>query len=151
MSTTRQARRAAVDPLQLERARVLDHEAARRKAVRGRADEDLSGTRSLLEPRREIDGLTRRECRFRPVNDDLAGLDADAGFQLHLGHRLVHRERCASGALRIVLVRLRNAECSHDGVSCELLHDAAVLRDAVRDHVEELRSHGAGRPPDPCR
>ena len=51
--------------------------------------------------------------------------------------RLAHRERCAGRAMRVVLVRLRHAERGENGVACELLDDPAVLRDAVRDRLEE--------------
>ena len=73
------------------------------------------------------------------VDDDLARLDPDAGLELELVHRRAHRERRARRAERIVLVRLRNAERGHHGVAGELLDDAAVLDDAVRDHLEEPR------------
>ena len=43
----------------------------------------------------------------------------------------------ADGALGVVLVRLRDAERGHDGVAGELLDDAAVRGDAVRDVLEE--------------
>ena len=54
-------------------------------------------------------------------------------------HAVERRERRAHGALRVVLVRERHAECGHDGVAGELLHRAAVRDDAVRDLVEEAR------------
>ena len=46
-------------------------------------------------------------------------------------------ERGAHGALGVVLVGLRDAECRHDGVAGELLDRPAVGLDAVRDAVEE--------------
>ena len=45
-------------------------------------------------------------------------------------------ERRAKGALRVVLVRERDAERGHDGVAGELLDGAAVRHDAARDVVE---------------
>ena len=48
-------------------------------------------------------------------------------------------ERGADCPLRVVLVRERDAERRHDGVAGELLDDAAVGGDAVRDLVEEAR------------
>ena len=48
-------------------------------------------------------------------------------------------ERGAHRPLRVVLVRERDAERRHHGVAGELLDDAAVRRDAVRDLVEEAR------------
>ena len=70
--------------------------------------------------------------------------------------RVADRERRPGRALRVVLVRLRDAERGHHGVAGELLDDAAVLLDALRDHVEELR-HAAphdlrvGAGDEPCR
>ena len=52
---------------------------------------------------------------------------------------VAHREGCAGRPLRVVLVGLRHAERGHHGVAGELLDDAAVLGDAVRDLLEELR------------
>ncbi len=46
-------------------------------------------------------------------------------------------ERGANRPLRVVLVGERHAECRHHRVPGELLDDAAVGRDAVRDLVEE--------------
>ena len=51
------------------------------------------------------------------------------------------------GALGVVLVRLRDPEGGHDGVAGELLDDAAVRRDAVRDVLEER----VDAPPDDLR
>ena len=139
MSTTRQARSGPSTPLQLERAGVLDDEAAGGEPVRSRADEDLARPRRLLEPRGEVDGLARGERRLGVVDDDLARLDPDPRLEPQLVDRRAHRERRARRALRVVLVRLRDAERRHHGVAGELLDDAAVLLDAARDLLEELR------------
>ena len=133
----------AVDALELERAGVLDDEAPGGEPIRRRADEDLARSCGFLEPRREVHRLARRECRLRAVDDDLAGLDPDAGLELELVHGRAHRERGARGAERVVLVRLRNAERGHHGVAGELLDDAAVLHDALRDGLEEPRDAAA--------
>ena len=71
--------------------------------------------------------------------------------ELEVVDRFAHGERRSRGSLRVVLVRLRDAERGHDGVAGELLDDAAVLRHALRDRLEELRSRGAERPPDRFR
>ena len=55
----------------------------------------------------------------------------------HPAHRPLHRQGRPDRALRVVLVRLRDAEGGHDGVAGELLHDPTVRRDAVRDVLEE--------------
>ena len=86
--------------------------------------------------------LTRFAGRERGVagaGDDLAGLDADPRLELELVDAVEDLERSADGALRVVLVRLRNAEGRHHGVARELLDRTAVALDAVRDAVEELR------------
>ena len=145
-----------VDALQLERAGVLDDEACCREPVRGRADQDLARTGRTLETRCQVDRLTRRERRVRAVDDDLAGLDPDPGLELEVVDRFAHGQRCSHGSLRVVLVRLRDAERGHDGIPGELLDDAAVLRHALRDRLEEL-VHAAphdlriGSGDEPCR
>ena len=59
--------------------------------------------------------------------------------ELELVDALEDLERGTDGALRVVLVRLRDPERRHDGVARELLHRASVALDAARDAVEELR------------
>ena len=56
---------------------------------------------------------------------------------------LERREPGADGALGVVLVRERHAEGGHHRVAGELLDDAAVGDDAVRDLLEELRDAAA--------
>jgi len=51
-------------------------------------------------------------------------------------HAFEDPEPGANGALGVVLVRLRDAEGRHHGVAGELLDDAAVRGDAVRDALE---------------
>ena len=60
-----------------------------------------------------------------------------SSLQLELVHRRAHREGGTGRPLRVVLVGLWNAERSHDRISGELLHDAPVLDDARRNHLEE--------------
>ena len=78
--------------LELERARVLDEQPSASEAVRGRADENLARHRHLLEARREVHGFARGERRVRLVDDDLAGLDADAHLEVQLADG-VHASR----------------------------------------------------------
>ena len=115
----------------------LEVDAPAEEARRGGADEDLVRLGLALEPRGEIDGLAGREGRVAVVGDDLAGLDADAGFEAELLDAVERRDRRADGALGVVLVRERHAEGGHDGVAGELLDRPAVRDDAVRDLVEE--------------
>ena len=127
-----------VDALQLERAGVLDDEARCREPVRRRADQDLAGTGRALETRCQVDRFTRRECRLGSVDDHLAGFDSDPGLQLEVVDRFAHGQRCSRGSLRVVLVCLWDTERRHDRIPGELLDDAAVLRHALRDRLEEL-------------
>ncbi len=108
-----------------------------------RADQDLARAGLLLEPRREVDRLAGGERRLGLVGDDLARLDPDPRLEPELADALERREGGADGPLRVVLVRERHAERSHHGVAGELLDDAAVRDDAVRDLVEEPRDAAA--------
>ena len=131
--------------------------AARGEPIRGRPDEDLARAGGLLESGGEIDRLAGRERRLGVVDDDLTRLDPDPRLELELVHRFAHRERGASRALRVVLVRLRNAEGGHHGVAGELLDDAAVLRRRSAETVSKNRVDAAahdlriGAGDEPCR
>ena len=128
------------EPSELEWAGILDHEVRGREPVRRRAEQDLARCRRLLEPRRHVHRLAGDERRVRRLVDhELTGFDADPRLEPELVHRGTHRKRCPGGALGVVLVRLRDAERREHGIAGELLDDAAVQRDAVRDRVEELR------------
>ena len=116
--------------------RGLGDDHAVREAQHAGADQDRALRRRLLEPRGEIDRLACRERRIGVLDDDLAGLDADSHAEAHLLDRGHDLERGAKGALRVVLVRERDAERGHDRVAGELLDGAAVRHDAARDVVE---------------
>ena len=120
-----------VDSLQLERARILDDEAAEGEPVRRRAGEDLVWPRRLLEARGEVDRLPRGEAGLRLVHHEFPGFEADPRLEPELPDLLPDRERGSSGALRVVLVRLRDAEGGQHRVAGELLDDAPVHDDAV--------------------
>ena len=124
---------------QLEQPAILDLDAPQRQPVGRRPHEDLAGAGLLLQPRGDVDGLAGRERRVGVVRHDLARLEANAGLEAELAHRVDDREGRPDAALGVVLVRLRDAERGHDGVAGELLDDAAVRDDAVRDAVEEPR------------
>jgi hypothetical protein len=125
--------------LELERSGVLDEQPASRETVSGGPDEDLARHRHLLEARRQVHRFSGGERRVPLVDDDLAGLDAHPYFEVQLADGLSHAERRPGGALGVVLMRLRDAERREHGVPRELLDDASVHGDAVRDTVEELR------------
>ena len=128
-----------VDALELERAGILDDEACGREAVRGRADEDLAGTGGLWSRAARLTASPVANVDSAPSTTTSPASIPIRASQLELVDRVAHGERCSRGALRVVLVRLRNAERGHDGVAGELLDDAAVLDDALRDRLEELR------------
>jgi hypothetical protein len=125
---------------QLERADLLQLDAAAHETGGAGADEDLARAGLLLEPRGEVDGLARGERRLRVVvGDDLAGLDPDPRLEPQLANPLQRREARAHGALCVVLVRQRHAERGHHRVAGELLDDPTVRDDAMGDLLEELR------------
>src|SRR4029078_5546618 len=129
----------AVDALELEGARVLDDEASSCQPIRRRPHENLPRPRGLLEPCGDVHRLAGGKGGLRSVDDDLAGLDADAGLELELVHCCTHCECSTRRAERIVLVCLRHGESGHHGITGELLDDATVLDDAARDRLEEPR------------
>ena len=120
----------------LERSGIVDLDRARRQPARGGAEEDLARLRRLLETRRKIDRLARREGRIALVDDDLARLDADADGELQLLDFRHDLERRAHGTLGVVLVRDRHTEGRHHRVARELLDRASVRFDASRDDLE---------------
>ena len=91
------------------------------------------GRRSRLEPRARVHDVTGDDplAELGPSverDERLAGVHADPNFErehrirlVHLGDRLLDRERSADGALRVVFVRDRGAEDTDDGVPDELL------------------------------
>jgi hypothetical protein len=126
----------AVEPLERALADRLDRHPARREAVRRRPDQDLAGLRALLEPRRDVEGLTGRERRVARLRDDLARLDPDADGKVAVT-RLEDRDSRAHGPLGVVLVRDRDAEDGDDRVARELLDGAAVRGDVRGGPLEE--------------
>ena len=126
-------RRGSASPRRSSGPSVLDLDAAEREPVRAGADQDLARLRGLLEAGGDVDGLAGGEGRVGVVGDDLARLDADPRLEAELVDGVEDRERRADRALGVVLVRRGNAEGGHDRVARELLDDAAVRVDAVRD------------------
>ena len=124
-------------------ADLFDFDPAKSESVGRRAYEDLSRVSVLLKARREVDCLARCECRIARVGHDLARLDADPRLELEVVDRVDDPERCLHGALRVVLVRLRDAERSHDRIARELLDLPAVGLDAAGDLVEVPRHAAA--------
>jgi hypothetical protein len=127
------------------------------ETVRRVADQDLAGPGGLLEARRDVDGVARRErracrriaCEHLARVDARPDLDADAAIALELvvqtGDCVADVDDCASGAEGVVLVDDRDAEDSHDRVADELLHPSAVALERLRDRLEVPRHHPAKR------
>ena len=125
---------------------------AARRRLRALPDEHLAGLRVLLKARRDVDRIAadhQLAARRRfPAGDDLAGVDPDPEPDVRavaaldaLGEgaeALPHGERSPNGALRVVLVRLRDAEDGEHGVAGELLRRAPEALDLGVDQVEEL-------------
>ena len=137
ISSSRQASSGSPKPFSVDRADLLGLDDADRQPAGERPDHDLSRRGGLLQPRGDVDRLAGGEGRVGLVGDDLARLDPDPGLQPELVYRVEDRGRGAHSALGVVLMCLRDPERSHDGVAGELLDDAAVRRDAVRDVLEE--------------
>ena len=125
------------EALQVERAAFVELHARERQPARERADQDLAGRSRLLQPSGHVDRLAGREGRVGFVRNHLARLDADPRLQPEAVHGVQDRRGRPERALGVVLVRLRDPERGHDGVAGELLDDAAVRGDTVRDVLEE--------------
>ena len=125
-----------VEPLELEKTALLGVHDCQRQPARERADQDLPRLGGLLEACREVDSLARRERRVGFVSHDLPRFDADACLETETVDGVHDRYRSADGALRVVLMRGRNPEGCHHRVAGELLDDAAVRGNALRDLLE---------------
>ena len=115
----------------LDRTDVVDLDAPDRQPVHARADQDLAGFGDLLEARGQIDRLAGGERGVAGTGDHFPRLDPDACLKLEVLDRVEDLQRGADGALGIVLVCRRDAECSHHGVTRELLDGAAVGLDTA--------------------
>ena len=151
------------DTLQLGRVQLLDLEAVLDLALGGRADDDAALGSDVLQPRGDVDRVAERVPGVSvsvglEADDDRPGVDPDADGELDAVGVLdllriglngpLDRERCADGALRVVLVGDRRAEEREHLVADELRDGAVVaahlLRHESHDLVdEELRALGA--------
>ena len=134
---------ARPDALERPSRHRLGHDLIGRQPERGRADQDLARLGGLLEPRRDVQRLARRERGVAVLDDHLARLDADPHGELAVA-RLDDLHRRPHGALGVVLVRDRDAEDREDGVAGELLDRAAVRVDVRLRAVEEPRHASPG-------
>ena len=123
----------------------LEGDCHRRGAHRPLVDEQAAGRRRGLESRGGVDHVAGDHSLARRANGHggLAGRDACPQLEVRrvdLGAQLADREDQlepgANGALGIILVSGRRAERRHDGVTDELLDDAAVPLDDLARHLE---------------
>ena len=108
------------------------------RAVRRLVDEDPVDRGRALQAGSRVDDVAGRHtlaCVGLSVeaHERLAGRDPDAQLQVFLERELADRERCANGALGIVLVRRRRAEKRHHRIPDELLDGAAVALELFSD------------------
>ena len=108
---------------------------------RGVPQEDFPRAGRLLEPRRDVDRVTRDE-RVALPRHDRARVDADPRLETQAVHHLAQLDRRSRCAQRIVLRRDRDPEHRHDRVADELLDGAAVpLQDHARGLVVPVHQH----------
>jgi len=129
--------------LDLDRADELDGR---------RSDQDLARLRRLLQPRRDVDGIARREPLLRACHHLArihAGAQREGGAVVALellvqgGERGAHLAGGAHGAQSVVLVEHGHAEDRHHGVPDELLDRAAMTLDHGPHRLEVARHHSA--------
>ena len=131
-------------PLHQDLASRLEQEGVLRQVVCRRADQRLPCLGRALEPgcgvhRVPGDRVGAPHHRAEGSGDHGTRVDADTQGEgspharlpaaSEGGHAIVHQERGAKGALRIVLVSVGGAERCHDGVADELLDESVVALD----------------------
>ena len=119
--------------------------------------QDLARLRSLLQARRDVDGVAGRDRLLarRIADDHFAGVDPDplfkanavAPLELHVQPRqgAAHLVRRSDGAQSVVLVNDRHAEDRHHGVADELLDRTAVPFQHGSHLLEVVQHHPAHR------
>jgi hypothetical protein len=115
-------------PLQLERLDRLDLDRAARELHRSGSDVDLVRRRSLLESRRNVDGVAGDQP-FACAGDHLARVDTDARLHAERRQRVAHLRGGSQCAQRVVLVQQWNAEHRHHRVADEFLDGPAMAFD----------------------
>ena len=113
--------------------------------------ENGAGLRDLLHAGRDVHGDADRgvahvQAMLAHAQDHLAGIESDADLDRHamgaldfvavMAHEVLHGERGARGAHRVVLRSDRRAKQRHDPVAHHLAHRTAVLLDGLA-HVLE--------------
>ena len=126
----------------------LERDRHRRGAHRALVDEQAAGWRRGLESRGGVHHIAGDHPLARRADRDggLAGRDPGAQLEVrrvHLDAELPDREDQlepgAHGPLRVILVSGRRAEGRHDGITDELLDDAAISLDDLARHLEVAR------------
>ena len=140
-ASSRIGRRPARSSPSARAARSSPSSTASRTRLHGLgADQHLARLGRLLEPRRDVDGVARREplrrCRSTtsPVLTPMRPLDAE------LGERVAHLDRRPAGAQGVVLVHDGDAEDGHHRVADELLD---ACRRGARRSPSSARSSDA--------
>ncbi len=134
--TSRHAGHGLTLALQRQRLDGLRLDRVSSQAQSRLAEQGLTGLRGLLQPRGNVDGVTRREPLLG-ARDHLAATDADPPLDAELGQGQLHLRRCLERAHCIVFVHGRQPEDRHHGVADELLDDAAMALDD-RLHALEI-------------
>ena len=121
--------------LERERAERLERHEVAHQPPRRLADQHVAVLRLLLQARRDVHRIAD-DVVVLAAHHHLAGVDGDAQPDLaehsglllgELAERLLHRDRGAHGADRVVLGHARHAESRHHAVA-EQLHDRAAVR-----------------------
>jgi hypothetical protein len=127
------------EPAQAPGARGLELERVSGEPVGGRADENLVRLGALLQARGEVHRPPGCERQLRVLGEHFTGLDADAAFDPEPGDGRSDLEGRAERSFGIVLMRERDGERRHHGVTGKRLDGAPVRFDAAGDELEELR------------
>src|SRR6185503_15051394 len=129
---------------------LAEAELAVRESEGRLSDVHLARRCRLLQPCGDVDGVAHDAVLGRGANrsgDDHPAVDPDAQSELDpelrlhsrrmLGHQLLHADRAAERALRVVLVRDRRAEDYENRVSDELFDRAVVAEGLFREILED--------------
>jgi hypothetical protein len=157
-------------PLRLDGLGRAEHERIHGREVRRSADEDAVGRGGRLDPCGGVEHVagSRPLALARPRTEHherLAGVNPGSDVEVEplvllvqLGDSLPDRERCADGALGVVLMGFRRAEKRENCVAAELLEgasvgleltaDTCVVRSHERPHVLGIEVLGASGRPD---
>ena len=126
---------------QLERLRLVDDDRVSYEGEGGGSDEDVAGRGRLLETGCHVDRVTRDE-RLAFPGHDLARVHAgperecDPELFADRGYPIANLAGCSDGPERVILVRARDPEDGHDGISDELLDRPSMVLDDAANLLE---------------